>query len=70
MLGFDFGLGLSARGQVTIAIPGVTTISGTLPDAIVGQAYDASLTVTPSGSAITPTLPSSEEPSAWLVPQT
>lgn len=29
------------------------TISGVLPAAIIGQAYDASLTVTPGGSAIT-----------------
>jgi hypothetical protein len=45
--------GSASATSNSIAIPaGSVTISGTLPDAIVGQAYDASLIVIPSGSPI------------------
>lgn len=33
--------------------PVAVTFTGTLPDAIIGQPYNASLTVSPPGSAIT-----------------
>lgn len=44
---------LSARGRAAPIAGGPVSISGTLPDAIIGQPYDASLTVSPPGSAIT-----------------